>query len=471
LSLPPRRAPWLVVPIALVVLVGVAACARYVSNHRTDSNGDHSEESVSPEDVASVQESINVKYVHPQKGVMEHMTVQPGSIQAYESVHLFAKVSGYLKQQNVDIGDRVKRGQILAIVDVPEVEKQVQRNSAAVEQANAKVEQMIAQVASAKADADAARAAVVQAEANAKSTAANLRFREKQLQRMKDLFASKSIDERLVDESQERHEAAFETEQAAKAAIHTTKAQALAAEAKIRKAEADVLAARAEVRVAQADFEKSKVLEEYAIIHAPFDGVISNRTLFPGDFVRSAGEGSGVVPLLTVQRTDRMRVVVQIPDREVPYADPGDPAIVEIDALPEKKLKAKISRIAQVEDPQTRLMHIEIDLPNPTGKIRQGMYGRVSIMLDKSPDTLSIPSACLLGKAEGGKGTVYLVQDKRLKSAKIRIGTDNGVRVEIMGGLMLDDRVVLQPRSYLSDGLEVEAAPAREGKTAPKTES
>src|SRR5207253_413559 len=105
-------------------------------------------------------------------------------------------------------------------------------------------------------------------------------------------------------------------------------------------------------------------------------------------FVRSASEGASQAPLLIIERIERMRVIVQIPDREVRYADPNDPATVEVDAFPGEKIQAVITRIGKSEDPKTRLMHVEIELPNPDGKLLPGMYGKVTILLDKSPNIL-----------------------------------------------------------------------------------
>src|SRR5262249_20141029 len=159
----------------------------------------------------------------------------------------------------------------------------------------------------------------------------------------------------------------------------------------------------------------------------PYDGVVTQRNFFPGDFVKAATQGASQLPLLTVERTDKMRVVVQIPDRDVPYTDPGDEAVVEIDALPGEAFKGAVARIADAEDPQTRLMRVEIDLDNPKGKIHQGMYGRVSILLDKCANLLSVPSSSLVGKSDGGKGTVFVVRDGRLHRVPVVIGVDNGV--------------------------------------------
>ena len=136
------------------------------------------------------------------------------------------------------------------------------------------------------------------------------------------------------------------------------------------------------VAVAQANLEKSEVRLAFATIRAPFDGVVTQRNFFPGDFIRSANQG-GNEPLLTVQRVDKMRMIVAVPDRDVPFVDVGAAVEVEIDALPGKKWLAKVSRIAGFEDPRTRTMRVEIDLPNPTGQIRPGMNGKATIVLER----------------------------------------------------------------------------------------
>jgi RND family efflux transporter MFP subunit len=147
-----------------------------------------------------------------------------------------------------------------------------------------------------------------------------------------------------------------------------------------------------------------------------------------------------------------MRVVVQIPDRDVPYCDPGDPATVELDALPGQKIPlAKVSRVSMSEDAETRLMHVEVDVPNPTGKIRNGMYGRVTILLEKSK-FVAVPSSCLVGKVKDGQGSVYVVRDGHLRLTPVRIGADNGLQVGIAAGLTAEDAVVVHPGEGLSDG-------------------
>jgi HlyD family secretion protein len=410
----------------------------------------------------SLSDELRVEVVRPLKGAMPRISAEPGSVQAFESVDLVAGVSGYLKTQTVDYGSRVTKGAILATLDVPDLEKQVQRYQAAVKAAQAHVALMDAHVASAKADVEAANAEVVRAKAAIKTTEATALFRGKQFRRMQDLYnAGKDpvIDERLVDEHQDEKDAADAAVNEAVANSAKADAMVAAAKAKVLQAQADVADAQADVKVAEAEAEKAQVMVQFATITSPYDGVITYRAKFPGDYVKAATDSGGSQPLLTVEKTDKMRVIFQLPDRDVPYCNVGDRAVVEIDALPGPPLEAKVSRMANSEDSTSRLMHVEIDLDNPTGKIAQGMYGHVTIFLEQAADLLSVPSSCLTGKGEQTKGTVFVVRDGKARLTPVIVGTDNGVRVAIPKGLKVDDEVVLHPTDDLVDGAEVVASP------------
>jgi RND family efflux transporter MFP subunit len=282
---------------------------------------------------------------------------------------------------------------------------------------------------------------------------------------MKDLFATKSIEERLVDESKEQYEASLETERSSKAAIASANANLVAAAAKIRQAEADVAGAEAEVLVAKAEIARTQVLLDYATIKAPFNGEVTHRAFFPGAFVRSAAEGANQQPLLTVQRTDLFRVVVRVPDIAVPYLDKGDPAIVRIDSLPGRTFPATVSRRSRSEDPDTRLMRVEVDLPNPTGVLSDGMYGKVKIVLDRFPKLLSIPATCTF-TTKADQSAVFVVRDGRVHLQPLRLGPTNGTNVTVLDGLVGTDLVVLHPNSGVRDAMDVhvrvvEEQPAR----------
>jgi RND family efflux transporter MFP subunit len=462
----PRRGSyeiWLV--LAGVFVAGLLAAAGYYFTRGVPAA---TARDVEPSESPAAAEP-QVEVVFPTLGEMDRTTSQPGSVRAFESVELYAEASGYLrrfgqvpgkdgKPRDLDIGDRVTRGQVLAQVAVPDLEKQVQRDRAALAQARARVAQMKAGIESAKADLEAAKASVPQAQALARSKAATLRFREKQLQRYRDLLAGKDIDGKVVDESIEQRDAAREAKIAAEEGVNSARAKVIAMGARVAKAVADDAEAEAEVQVAQADLEQAEVKVNFATVVAPFDGVITERNYYRGDFVRNASEGKALLPVFRVQRTDLFRIVVQVPDRDVPYAHPGDPATVEIDALPGEKFPATVARVSRSEDPQTRLMHVEIDLPNtPDGRIDDGMYGQVTILLEKSK-VLAVPSSCLVGKVRDGKGQVCVVRDGRAHLAPVHVSSDNGLRVGVVSGLRADDHVVLHPGSDLEEGRPVGVA-------------
>jgi RND family efflux transporter MFP subunit len=423
-------------------------------------------------------EMIRVEVVRPQKGGMDHTTTQPGSVQPFEVQRIVAEATGYLKTLNVDIGSHVKKGQVLAEIDVPDLVAQVERSDAALQRANALVDQMNARVDTTKAELEEANAAVDQALATARSTAAALRFRQQRYERFKQLLAEKSIDGEVVDEEHERRDAAFEAKNAADAAVITSRAKVVAATAKIRQAQADVAEAKAEVKICKAQLDAARVAVGFATIRSEYNGVVTQRSKFRGEFVRSAA--SGVTrPLLTVQRDDKFRVVVQVPDQDVPYVDEGDSAVIDFGAqklttqmVPGKKEPQPIvvSRMTEAEDPQTRLMQVEIDLYNRDGKIKAGMFGNVTIILDKS-NLLCLPSSCLLNRQKNGRAEVFVVlPDGHAHRKAVQTGGDNETRVGIRSGLGADEQVILHPSS-VEDGQAVTiATPAAEGHAAARPE-
>jgi HlyD family secretion protein len=398
---------------------------------------------------------VRVEVLRPQKGDMDRTTVQPASAHPWEAVQIYAAVSGYLKTQNVDIGSVVKRGDVLAVLEVPNLDKQVERCEAVVEQANARVLQTEARVDSAQADWVAAQSDVAKTQASVNSAQAWSKFRYTQWGRYRGLLLKSSIEAKVVDEAQEHYEAAKESERAAQAAVAHAEAVVLAMRAKIKQAEADVVEAKAEVKVAQAELGKAKVQCRFATIDAPFDGVVTQRNFQPRDFIRAATEGgSGNAPLLTVERTDKLRVVVQVLARDVPYTDIGDPATVEFDSLPGVEYKAVVSRTQRAQDPNTRLMRTEIDVPNPDGKLLPGMFGRATIILERAPNVLSLPNSCLV-KANDGKFSVYVVRDSKAWLIPVETGANTGVRVAMLKGLDEKDQVVLRAARGLSNGARV----------------
>jgi RND family efflux transporter MFP subunit len=441
--------------IVLVVAVAVAACLWYFLVRGSAS----AEEANDPG--RDTRSGVKVQTAIPRAGGLPRKSVQPASTEPYVGAALFAKVSGRLKTLKVDIGDRVRAGDLLAEIEIPELEAQVARNKARVEDAEAKLKQAEAQKTEAEAEARAAESAVKLATIMIEAKTAFKDYRKQQLERIKALVAKNAEDEKVRDEQQSYYLSALEAENAARQQVNTEQERATAARVKILRVEADIRAARADIAVAEAELATSKVWVDYGQIRAPFNGVVTQRGYLQWDFIK-AGEQGGNTPILTIASTDVMRVVVQVPDRDVPYVAPGKPAILTFDALPgvvyetEGNNKVVVSRLANAEDYETRLMRVEVDVRNKDGRLKPGMYGRATIVLaDGSPSAVRIPSAALVGRGEEGKGTVHVVRDGKIQTVPIKYGTDNGIDVEILSGLSTQDQVVLAANVPLKDGTPV----------------
>jgi RND family efflux transporter MFP subunit len=409
---------------------------------------------------AAASGALRVAVVHPEKGGITRTSTQPGSVHWFQWAELYAKVSGYLEDQSVDIGSHVKDGQLLAVIDNPEVLKEAERDAAAVTQARAAVTQAEARVRTTQADLESARAMVKKAEADIERYTAARTYRQKVLDRFKGLLKQQAVDQQVVDEQEEAFDAAVAAEHSAEAEVFSTKAKVTSAQAMVEQARADLGEAKANVDVAEATLAKAKVFVDYTRIVSPYDGVITFRGFHPGDFIRSADVGGVGKPILTVARTDKVRVVTYIPDRDVPYTNVGDKATLTVDALPGEPFTGTVTRFAETEDPQSRTMRTEVDMPNPEDRLREGMYGNLSIVLHHSEKTLTIPTACLTGQTGQGSSSVFVLRDGRVHLTPVKTGVDNGLRIEIHSGLDPDDDVVTQP-GQVDEGVAAEPlAPA-----------
>lgn len=397
-----------------------------------------------------------VETVRPRAGGIQRTIQQPATILAFETVDLFAMVSGYLKSQAVDIGSRIRKGDVLAEIDVPRDAKAVEEAASLVEQARARIVQANAQIKVAESQQSAFEAAASQAASDVDRVKAERILAEKQLARISGLVAERAADQRLVDEQQSRLDAARAAERTAEIAVRTARARALAAAAEVEKAKADASQARASLGVAESSHDRLRVNLRYARIVAPFDGVVTLRTFHPGALIHSA-MGGGEAPLLTVKRTDRMRVVVLVPDRDVVWTKVGDRAVVSVDALDGRHFDGTLARIARSEDAE-RMMRVEIDLPNPDDSLYDGMYGKATITLGRNPRSLAVPPTCFFDRIGRSRGVVYVVKDSTARRAEVRIGSDNGSMVEVLSGIGVDDLLIKRSGASIEDGMPIALA-------------
>jgi RND family efflux transporter MFP subunit len=445
---------WLL-PLALVVLAGLGMAWWWKHEPRNQAHaatkghgGEHGTSEGTPT-------PVQVEVVHPVKGGIVRTSSQTGSVHAFESAELYAKISGYLKVLSVDIGDRVKQGQILAVLDNPELVEDADRAAAALDQAKAAVTQADARINTAEADLKAAEAEVLKARADIERYTSTRKFRAKELARYRGLHAKQAVPQQIVDEEEEHYESALAAERSAQAEVVSSQAKVTSAHAMVDQTKADLVAAKANVEVASSNLAKAKVLVEYTKIVSPYTGVVTLRGFHRGDFIRAADAGP-TRPILTVARTDKVRVVTYIPDRDVPFADVGDKATVTLDALPGENFVGTVSRFAYTEDTLSRTMRTEIDLENPKDRLREGMYGLATIILDPSTQYLTVPTSALTGKTGQGEASVFVIRAGRAHLTPIKIGADDGLRVEVLSNLRPEDEVVLNP-TQVTDGVPATA--------------
>jgi RND family efflux transporter MFP subunit len=398
-----------------------------------------------------------VKVVKPRPGGLERIAVQPASVEPFEQVDIYAQVAGILKNQRVDIGDKVKKEGVLAEVDAPILLTERDNAASNLESARDQVQISRALLVAAEAELKAAKLRENQRAAEVASVEATVKFRKAELQRFKELSQRGAITQQTVDEQASKLEAAERQRDAAQAGVQAAHADYQIKVALVRKATADLVARSTAVRGARSTLEKAQIMVGYSRITAPFDGVITRRNFNNGEFIRAADQ-AGPRPLFTLTRTDRMRVVAYVDEQDVPYTDPGDPVDLSIPALPGRKFTGhKIARVSTAID-KSSSMRVEIDVDNSGNLLRPGMNARATIHLaEASKEGMSLPLSCILMGGNGyggslgplpaytGPPAVYVIRDGKAHLREIKIGYTRQGRAEILSGLTADDVVVDSP--------------------------
>lgn len=325
-------------------------------------------------------------------------TTQPARIEPFEQAPLFAKIEGYvlktrtltadggqpLQAPIADIGDRVSENDVLAEIWVPEMEQEFRQKQALHAQAQAEVQQAAQATIVAQKAAESARARIREAEAGIVRAEGEYQRWKAEKTRVQQLADSGSVTQKLADETLNQFRAADAGRQEVAAKVESVKASLGEAEATVAKAKADEAAATARLEVAQANIDHMQALLGYAKIRAPFAGVVTQRNVDTGHLVRPP-QGSGSPSLFVVVRTDVVRIVTEIPELEAPLVNVGDRVFIRVQTLGGEEIEGKVTRTAWVLDPSSRTLRTEIHLPNPSGRLRPGMYATVRIMLEDGP--------------------------------------------------------------------------------------
>src|SRR5262249_33152115 len=256
---------------------------------------------------------------------------------------------------------------------------------------------------------------VKEAEAGRARADAMVDYWKGQLKRIEN---SKTIEPQVIEESRYQLRAAEAGREEVDAKVQSTKAAHDESVAKRTKAAADVTAAKARQGVAEADRRRMAALVSYAKIRAPFAGIVTKRNVDTGAFLQPA-PGSKADPLLVVARTDKVKVFVDVPETAAPLVSNGAQARIRVQALGEREFSGVVTRTSWALDPKARTLRAEIDLPNPAGKLRPGMYAYVTLTL-QSEKVLTLPRSAV--QITAGSAFCYLWKDGKQALTEIRIG-------------------------------------------------
>ena len=405
---------------------------------------------------------LEISVTMPQVGGIPRKLVQTGSLMPAESAKIHSRVSGYVEHVHSDIGMLVEEGDVLVEIHVPELEQELLRAQATFTKVQAEAECAAAQLKVQEAEKATSSAELEQAQADIARYASQRKLREKEFARLKALADRGSIETKLLDEKLALLEQAQAAEAHAAQSIEVAKARLAAFDANIELARSEVRAAESSVLIAEVDVQQAQVMMDYGKISAPFTGVVTSRNCDLGDFVKAAAQGSSL-PLFTIAQTGRMRVVISVPDRMVPFIRPGDSAEVRIDSLYGEVFTGQVARVSMRQDRQTRSMRAEIDLPNKDGRFIEGMYGSVTITSQPPQNTVTVPMKALVGDILNGIGHFRVVDEGRVKDVVARIGLLQEGRVELVNWNESKKPIILEGGLSLRDGGLVESVVYAEG--------
>jgi RND family efflux transporter MFP subunit len=323
-----------------------------------------------------------------------------GEFLPYQEVELHAKVAGYIRRINVDIGDRVKKGEVLATLDVPELEAQVQGATAGVRQTQEQITR--------------AQSEVLRAQAGYDDLHAEAQRLEQVSRAQPGLIAQQELDDAMA-----KDRAAAADVDAAKSALSATRQQ---------------------LGVSQADQQRYSSLADYSRITAPFNGVVTWRYADTGALIQAGTSNAGSMPVVKLAEIDILRLRLPVPESLASYVRIGDAAQIQVQALG-KSFSGKVTRDTASFDPSTRTMQVEIDVPNRAGDIQPGMYAQVTLDVRRASDALTVPVQAV--DMTGGEPMVMLVDSSNhVERRPVQIGISTANRTEIVSGLKQGDKVI-----------------------------
>jgi|FaiFalDrversion3_1042247.scaffolds.fasta_scaffold00041_3 RND family efflux transporter MFP subunit len=485
--------------VVVVLTLGVSALVR--------------REPARPGSPSSPLPGVAVEAVPARIGTAREVIRAAGSVVANQTVEVSSKVPGRVLQVLVREGDPVRRGQVLLRLDPSDAEAQLQQarsalraalaripqaetgvalqreaTEAQIEQARAQVRALESQVRSAQANREALdgnlrslRANLAATEANERSAEANLERVRSDLARLEVLYAAGAVSAQQVEAARTQlvsASAALDAVRAQREAllaqIQTLAASRAAAEAAVAQARSALEGARAALRAAEAQraqlsIRRQDVLQAKAMadqaraavrlaeqqlqntwIRCPLEGVVIQRSVDPGEWIAPGA------PVLVIGDLSRVRVQLEVSEREIHRVRLGQPVEITVDALPGRVFQGRVARWSEAASPRTRTFTVEVEIPNPDRLLRPGMFGRGTIVVAEVRGAVLVPAEAVVS---AGKGTsVWVVEGGRARTRPVRVGLREGGSVQVFG-LREGDRVVVLGQDRLRDGVPVTVRP------------
>jgi len=348
------------------------------------------------------------------KTVGRQLTVS-SELVPFQEIDVYAKESGFVRELNVDYGTRVKAGQVMAVLEIPELQLQVQQDDATIKNATDRV---------------------MRAQHQLTSMEAQHQVLHLQYDRLNGVAKTKAglVAQQEVDDAQGKD---------------------LAAEAQVEASKANLEAAESELEVAQAKRMHDQALFDYSKITAPFAGVVTQRYANLGTLMQAGTSSSTqALPLVRLSQDDLFRLVIPVPESYVPYIHVGDPVEVRVPAL-HRSFPGKVARFSVDVKEDTRTMHTEVDVPNNDRILIPGMYAEAVLTLEKKNDAVTVPLQAV--NHEGNQTTVYVVDaSNKIEDRPVTLGIQTATDAEVVSGLKAGELVVVSDRGSLKPGEEVQ---------------
>ena len=420
-------------------------------------------ESSPPEQSAALPKVVTTK---PVRKTITQKTTQPGQIEAFSTTPIHAKIAGFVDQLKVDIGDRVKGpvrdsegkllepGQLLAVLSAPELEEELLQKEAMVEQVRAEVLQSEAAIKVAMSTQESAKAGVEETVAGQQRADAQFARWKSEYDRMQALADAKTITPKLAEETELQFKSAQASQSEATAKLKSAKASENEAAVAVEKALADLQATKAHLKVAEADRDRVAALRDYLQIRAPFDGIITERSVDHGHLVQAA-RSSADNPLFVLIQADTVRLFIDVPEADAALVETGRKARITVSAIGNAAFDGIVARTGWALQTGTRSLRCEVDVPNSDGKLRPGMYAQVELAVAERTDALTVPKSAVVVK-DGQSFCVSVSTDGSILRLPVHIGIRSATDVEILSGLDGTEDVLTANAAAFSDGQKVE---------------